>query len=90
MPGRTSETPRDTRRARRSPRATRAGSAVARALLSFPMTVTDSSPKEARMSLDTLVVVLPIIGLAIGASLGAWAVHWLRENRPAWWPGNRD
>jgi hypothetical protein len=46
--------------------------------------------KEARMSLDTLVVILPVIGLAIGASLGAWAVHWLRENRPAWWPGNRD
>ncbi len=41
------------------------------------------------MSLDTLVVVLPVFGLAIGASLGAWAVHWLREARPAWWPGSR-
>lgn len=41
------------------------------------------------MSLDTLVVVLPVFGLFIGASLGAGAVHWLREHRPAWWPGNR-
>ncbi len=42
------------------------------------------------MALDTLVVVLPIFGLVVGASLGAWGVHWLRENRPMWWPGNRE
>lgn len=42
------------------------------------------------MSLDTLVVVLPIFGLIVGASIGALSVHWLRENRPAWWPGHRE
>jgi hypothetical protein len=51
--------------------------------------VADTTAVEVHMSLDTLVVVLPIFGLAIGASLGAWAVHWLRETRPAWWPGSR-
>jgi hypothetical protein len=45
--------------------------------------------REVHMSLDTLVVVLPVFGLVIGASLGALAVHWLREARPAWWPGSR-
>lgn len=42
------------------------------------------------MALDTLVLVLPIIGLAVGATFGAAAVHWLREHRPAWWPGDRN
>ena len=41
------------------------------------------------MALDTMVVALPIFGLLIGGSLGAVAVHWLREHRPAWWPGTR-
>jgi len=75
-------------RAARQWPATTATSAMARALL--VISPDRHSAKEARMSLDTLVVILPVIGLAIGASLGAWAVHWLRENRPAWWPGNRD
>lgn len=39
------------------------------------------------MSLDTTVVVLPLFGLVVGASLGAVLVHWLREHRPSWWPG---
>ena len=39
------------------------------------------------MALDTLVIVLPVFSLVIGASLGAWSVHRLRENRPTWWPG---
>ena len=42
------------------------------------------------MALDTLAVVLPVFGLVIGASLGAWGVHWLREHHPAWWPGSRE
>lgn len=33
--------------------------------------------------MDTLVMVLPMFGLA-------WGVHWLREYHPAWWPGNRE
>lgn len=41
------------------------------------------------MELDTLVVVLPIFGLLIGATLGALGVHWIREHRPHWWPGYR-
>lgn len=42
------------------------------------------------MALDTLVFVLPVFGLAVGATLGAVAVHWVREHRPAWWPGYRN
>ena len=45
---------------------------------------------EAHMTLDTLVVVLPLFGVLVGASLGAWAVHWVRDRRPRWWPGNRN
>lgn len=41
------------------------------------------------MALDTLVGVLPLFGVLVGASLGAIAVHWLRVHRPAWWPGSR-
>ena len=40
------------------------------------------------MALETLVIVLPVFGLVIGASLGAWGVHWIRENQPTWWPGS--
>ena len=60
---------------------------LARGLLSEELA--GATAAEVHMSLDTLVVALPIFGLAIGASLGAWAVHWLRETRPAWWPGSR-
>ncbi|MEZ5293314.1 MAG: hypothetical protein R2745_19685 [Vicinamibacterales bacterium] len=41
------------------------------------------------MALDTLVVVLPVIGIIVGATLGAGFVHYVREHRPAWWPGAR-
>ncbi len=41
------------------------------------------------MELDTQVVVMAFFGAIAGASIGAWGVHWLRENRPSWWPGNR-
>jgi uncharacterized membrane protein YoaK (UPF0700 family) len=41
------------------------------------------------MALDTMVVVLPLFGMLVGASIGAVAVHWLREHRPMWWPSSR-
>ncbi|MGE0815257.1 MAG: hypothetical protein AB7O28_02575 [Vicinamibacterales bacterium] len=41
------------------------------------------------MSLDSLVGVLPIIGIVIGATLGALFIHYVRERRPRWWPGGR-